>query len=63
MFTSPLVSLLLTLILVFYVAALALGRANDDQPWRQLSRESVWPLLGHLGHVLAPPALFSPSRP
>ncbi len=56
MFTSPLVTLLLTLILVFFVAALALARVNDRQPWRQLSRESLLPWLGHLGHVLAPVA-------
>jgi hypothetical protein len=54
MFTSPLVTLLLTLILVFYVAVLALARINDAQPWRELSRESIFPLLGHLGHVLVP---------
>jgi hypothetical protein len=57
MFTSPLVTLLLTLILVFYVAALALARVNDEQPWRQLSKESILPLVGHVGHVLVPTAL------
>ena len=57
MVTSPLVTLLLTLILVFYIAALALARLNDEQPWRQFSRESWLPFLGHLGHVLLPPAL------
>jgi hypothetical protein len=56
MFTSPLVALLLTTILVFYVAALTLVRANDEQPWRELSRESIWPLVGHLGHIVAPAA-------
>jgi hypothetical protein len=56
MFTSPLVALLLTLILVFFVAALALARVKDEQPWRRLSRESALPLLGHLGHVLIPTA-------
>jgi hypothetical protein len=56
MFTSPLVTLLLTLILVFYAAALAVARVNDRQPFRQLSRESLLPLLGHLGHVLLPTA-------
>jgi hypothetical protein len=54
--THPLTALLLTLILVFYVAFLALARINDRQPWRQLSRESVWTLVGHLGHVLMPTA-------
>ncbi len=57
MFTSPLVTLLLTLILVFFVAALTLARANDEQPFRQLTRESLLPLLGHQGHVLLPTAL------
>jgi hypothetical protein len=57
MLTSPLVTLLLTLILVFYIAFLALARINDEQPWRQLSRESLLPLLGHLGYVLLPTAL------
>ncbi len=57
MVSSPLVTLLLTLILVFYVAALTLARLNDHQPWRSLSRESVLPALGHLAHLLIPPAL------
>ena len=57
MFTSPLVTLLLTLILVFYIAALALARVNDRQPFRCLTRESLLPLLGHLGHVLLPTAI------
>jgi hypothetical protein len=57
MFTSPLVTLLLTLILVFYIAALALARVNDKQPIRKLTRESLLPLLGHLGHLLLPAAL------
>jgi hypothetical protein len=56
MLTSPLVTLLLTLILVFYIAYLALARLNDQQPWRQMSRESLLPWLDHLGHVLLPPA-------
>jgi hypothetical protein len=56
MFTSPLVTLLLTLILVFYVAVLTLVRANDEQPWRQVSRASILPLIGHWGHIVAPAA-------
>jgi hypothetical protein len=48
--------LLLSLILVAYVTALALARLNDQQPWRQVTRESALPLLGHLGHILAPTA-------
>lgn len=52
--THPLTALLLTLILAFYVAALALMRLNEQQPWREFSRESLFPLLGHLGHLLAP---------
>ncbi|MGD8397490.1 MAG: hypothetical protein PVG11_01400, partial [Anaerolineae bacterium] len=54
LFTHPLSALLLTLVLVFFVAALALARVADEQPWRTLSRESFLPLLGHLGHVLIP---------
>jgi hypothetical protein len=54
MFTSPLVTLLLTLILVFFIAALALARVNDEQTWRRFSRESIPPYLGHLVHVLLP---------
>ena len=57
MYTSPLVTLLLTLILVFYIAALALARVNDEQSWRTLSRESWLPLLGHMAHVLLPTAV------
>jgi hypothetical protein len=56
LFTHPLTALLLTLILVFYVAALALTKLNDGQPWRALSRESFLPLVGHLGHILLPTA-------
>jgi hypothetical protein len=56
LFTHPLTALLLTLILVFLVALLALARVNDQQPWRQLTRESTLPLLGHLGNVLLPTA-------
>jgi hypothetical protein len=56
LFAHPLTALLLTLILVFYTAVLALGRVNDQQPWRQFSRESWLPLAGHLGHVLMPVA-------
>lgn len=56
LFTHPVMALLLTLILVFYVALLALARVNDEQPWRQFSRESWLPLLGHLGHILLPTA-------
>jgi hypothetical protein len=57
MFTSPLVTLLLTLILIFYIGFLTLSRVNDEQPWRQMSRESILPLIGHLAHILAPMAL------
>ena len=56
MFTSPLVTLLLTVILFFYLLALDLAKVNDEQPWGRLSRESVLPWLGHVGHVLAPAA-------
>lgn len=56
MFTHPLSVLLLTLILVFYIATLALARVNDEQPLRRITRESLLPLLGHLGHVLLPTA-------
>jgi hypothetical protein len=55
--THPLTALLLTLILVFYVAFLALARVNDNQPWRRLTWGSVWTLLGHLGNVLLPAGL------
>jgi hypothetical protein len=57
LYTHPVMGLLLSLILVAFIAALALARLNDLQPWRQLSRGSVLPLLGHLGHILAPTAL------
>ena len=55
--THPLTALLLTIILVFYIAVLALARVNDGQPWRRLSWSSLWALLGHLGNVLFPTAL------
>ncbi len=56
MFTSPLITLLLTLILVFYIAFLSLARLGEGQPWSGLSRESLLPLLGHLAHILLPTA-------
>jgi hypothetical protein len=56
LFTHPLTVMLLTLILVFYVAFLALARLKDELPWRQLSRESILPLAGQLGHILMPTA-------
>jgi hypothetical protein len=55
--THPLTALLLSLILVFYIATLVLARVNDTQPWRQLTRESILPLLGHLGNVVLPAVL------
>jgi hypothetical protein len=55
--THPLTAMLLTLILVLYVAALTLARVATEQPWRGFSRESALPWLGHLGHVVAPAAL------
>ena len=55
--THPLTAMLLTLILAFYAAVLALVRLNEEQPWREMSRQSFLPLLGHLGHLLAPAAL------
>jgi hypothetical protein len=57
MYTHPLTALLLTLILAFFVAILTLTRLNDEQPWRGLSRESLLPLAGHLGHILLPTAV------
>jgi len=56
LFTHPLTALLLTLILVFFVAFLALARLKDEVPWRRWTRESIPPLLGHLGHILLPSA-------
>jgi len=55
-FTHPLTALLLSVVLVFFVAALALARANERQPFRQMSRGSVLPFIGHLGHLLLPVA-------
>lgn len=55
-FTHPLTALLLTVILVAYVAVLALARISDEQPLRRLTRESLGSLLGHVGHVLTPAA-------
>ena len=52
--THPLTALLLTVVLVFYAAALALARVNESQSLRGLTRGSILPLLGHLGNVLAP---------
>lgn len=54
MLTSPLVTLLFSLILVFYVAVLALARVARAQPWRQMSRESVPALIGHVGYLVTP---------
>jgi len=56
LFTHPLTVLLLTLILVFYVAFLALARLKDEVPPHLWTRESILPLAGHLGHILLPTA-------
>ncbi len=56
LFTHPLTVLLLTLILVFYVAFLALARLKDEVSPRRWTRESILPLFGHLGHILLPTA-------
>jgi len=55
-FTHPLTALLLSVVLVFFVAALVLARANERQPFRKMSRGSVLPFIGHLGHLLLPVA-------
>ena len=55
-FAHPLTALLLTVVLAFYVAALALARVNERQPFRQMTRGSILPFIGHLGHVLLPVA-------
>jgi len=54
--THPLTVMLLTIILVLYIALLALARLKDELPWRRLSRESILPLAGYLGHILLPTA-------
>lgn len=56
MVCHPLTALLLTLILAAAIAVLTLSRINDKQPLRRLSRESFLPLLGHVGHIVAPVA-------
>lgn len=54
--THPLTALLVTCILVAYVVALALVRANENQPLRRLSRQSLAPLLAHLANIVLPVA-------
>jgi hypothetical protein len=56
LFTHPLTVMLLTLILIFYIAVLALARIKDELPWRLWSRESILPLAGNLAHILVPTA-------
>lgn len=56
MFTSNLVTLIFTPVLALYIAALLLYRANQAQPWRELSRESIFPFIAELLHLALPPA-------
>ena len=54
LYTHPLTALLLSLILVPFILYLTLGRMNDEQPWRTMSRDSLPSLVGHLGYILIP---------
>jgi hypothetical protein len=56
MFTSNLVTLIFTPLLVAYIAVLMLHQANQAQPWRQLSKESILPLIAQLARLAIPPA-------
>lgn len=52
--THPLTALLLTAVLVIYAVMLALVRVHEEQPFREMSRGSFLPLVGHLAHRLLP---------
>ncbi|HSJ55558.1 MAG TPA: hypothetical protein VLC95_00150 [Anaerolineae bacterium] len=52
--THPLSALLLTLILVFLIAVLSLGRLADRYPPRTLARSSLLPALACLVRILVP---------
>ncbi len=57
MFTSNLIALMTTPLLAAYLLFLALDKVSREQPWRELSWESLPPLLGHLGYVALPPLM------
>jgi hypothetical protein len=56
MFTSNLVALIFTPMLALYIAALILFETNRAQPWRDLSRQSVLPLIAQAVRLAIPPA-------
>jgi len=57
MLTSQAITLMLAPVLGVYLVVLVVARVLRDQPWRNWSRESVFPLLGNLLRVGLPPLL------
>lgn len=57
MFSSNLIALMFTPILALYVAVIIGTKIARDQPFRQLSKESILPLIGHIAHLAGPPLL------
>jgi hypothetical protein len=57
MFTSNLVALIFTPVLAAYLLLLFLGQLNRDQPLRQLSRQSILPLLANALRLALPVGL------
>ncbi|MFB0546802.1 MAG: glycosyltransferase family 39 protein, partial [Anaerolineae bacterium] len=57
MLTSNLIALLTTPLLAAYLILLGLDKINRHQPLKELSWESLPPLLGHLVYVAAPPLM------
>ncbi len=58
MVTRNLVVVLFTPLLAAYLALVILLHMNEEMPFRELSRESVFPLLGEAIHLAIPPALM-----
>ena len=57
MVTSNLVTLLFTPVMAAYLLLLVLAKLNDDQPLRELSRQSILPLLANVTRIVLPVAL------
>ncbi|MDH7486250.1 MAG: hypothetical protein QHJ81_08215 [Anaerolineae bacterium] len=57
MVTNNLVTLIFTPVMAAYLLLLALAELNDDQPLRELSRQSILPLLANMTRIALPVVL------
>ncbi len=55
MLTNNAITLMYSPLVAIYLIMLVLAQVNRTQPWRELSRESFFPLVANLMHVAIPP--------